>query len=116
MIVAGYSSGGNFAALIAIHAIKDGIPLAKQILISPIVDLSRVLPGFKNYEDRDTDISEEFVQWVISLYLPPDEDRRNPQVSPFWKSGKEIKTFLLQTLSWQNLIVVGAMQSIILIS
>ena len=91
MVVAGYSSGGNFAALIAIHAVKDGIPLAKQILISPIVDLSRVLPGFRNYEDKDTDITEEFVQWVISLYLPPDEDCQNPHVSPFFKPEKEIK-------------------------
>lgn len=89
--IAGYSSGGNFAALIAIRAIKDGIYLRKQILISPIVDLSRSLPGFKTYEDKDTDISDAFVHWVVGLYLPPDENPKNPAVSPFWKNSREIK-------------------------
>lgn len=91
IVIAGYSSGGNFAALIAIRAIQDGIYLRKQILISPIVDLSRSLPGFKTYEDKDTDISDAFVHWVVGLYLPPDENPKNPAVSPFWKNGSELK-------------------------
>jgi len=89
--IAGYSSGGNIAALIAIRAIKEGIYLRKQILISPIVDLSRSLPGFKAFENRDTDISDAFVHWVVGLYLPPDENPKNPAASPFWKNGSELK-------------------------
>lgn len=89
--IAGYSSGGNIAALMAIQANKDGIPIRKQILISPMVDFSRTLPGFKMYEEKDTDITAEFVHWVISLYLPPSENPRNPQASPFWAKEQDIK-------------------------
>jgi acetyl esterase len=89
--ISGYSSGGNIAAAIAIKALKEGIPIKKQILISPMVDFSRTLPGFKIYEEKDTDITEEFLHWIIGLYLPPSENPRNPKASPFWMKEKKIK-------------------------
>jgi acetyl esterase len=87
---AGYSSGGNIAALMAIQAKKDNIPILTQVLISPIVDLSRSLKQFLQYEQQDTDISEEFVQWFLKLCLPGDRDPKDPIISPFWASKKEV--------------------------
>jgi len=89
--VSGYSSGGNFAALITIQAKQEGIAIARQILISPMVDLSRSLIGFENYENKDTDISEAFVNWFLQMYIPHNVDPKDPSMSPFWQDEKNIK-------------------------
>lgn len=93
VVVAGYSSGGNFAALLAIQAKREGLPLMRQVLISPIVDLSRSFKRFKEFENQDTAISEEFVSWFLDLYIPEKEkfNSRNPTMSPFWSQPAELK-------------------------
>ena len=65
----GYSSGGNFAASIALQAAQAGLPLQYQVLISPSLDLSRQHRAFKQFEDQDTRISDEFVDWFLDLYI-----------------------------------------------
>lgn len=88
----GYSSGGNIAALMAIQANQDLIPVMLQILISPIVDLSRKLTKFLKWEEQDTDISEEFVNWFLDLYFSTDNiNPEDPQVSPIRRSNHELK-------------------------
>lgn len=87
--LAGYSSGGNIAASMAIKAKQDGIHILRQVLISPIVDLSRSLKSFLKYEQQDSDISEEFVNWFLDLCLPENVNPKDPEISPFWVS-KEI--------------------------
>lgn len=93
----GYSSGGNLAALMAIQAKKAKLPIRYQALISPIVDLSRSLTHIGKYkhletfQDKDIAVTEEFVRWVIKLYLPDDIDPSNPSISPFWQSNASIK-------------------------
>ncbi len=82
--IAGYSSGGNFAALIAIQAKKLHIPIARQMLISPLTDLSRSPKGFETFEEKDTAITEQFVQWFLSLYIPKNTTPLNPKMSPYW--------------------------------
>jgi acetyl esterase/lipase len=78
--ISGYSSGGNFAALLAIYAKEKNIPFNRQILISPVVDLSRTisrLPQYhalRQYEEKDKAISAEFVAWFIDLYIPSNLD------------------------------------------
>lgn len=91
--IVGYSSGGNFAALISAKAKKDGVVLRKQILVSPIVDLSRSLKGFDEYEQKDTDISQEFVNWFIDLYLSEKAHPKSPSISPFWLPKNELKEY-----------------------
>ena len=83
--IIGYSSGGNFAASMVIQSKEDGLPIARQILISPLVDLSRSLQDFKtNFENKDTAITETFVEWFLNLYLPEGVNLNNPWLSPFW--------------------------------
>ena len=89
--IAGYSSGGNFAALMAIQAAKENIQIARQILISPLVDLSRSLKGFEVYENQDKTISEEFVNFFLNLYIPEQMDARDPRLSPFWEKSNACK-------------------------
>jgi acetyl esterase len=91
VVISGYSSGGNFAALMAIEAKKQGIHVTRQILISPFVDLSRTLNAFKEFEDKDTDIKDEFVKWFLKLYIPPSISPKNPAISPFWVKQTDLK-------------------------
>lgn len=88
----GYSSGGNIAALMAIQAKQEHIPVMLQVLISPIVDLSRKLTKFLKWEEQDLDISEEFVNWFLDLYFSTDNiNPEDPCVSPIWQPKSELK-------------------------
>ena len=89
--IAGYSSGGNFAALIAIQAKIHKLPIARQILISPVTDLSRSFNGFEEFQDKDRNISEQFVAWFSSLYAPKPT-WRFPLVSPRWASDVDLQS------------------------
>ncbi len=89
--IAGYSSGGNFAALMTMQAKNEGISIARQILISPIVDLSRSLTGYKEYEKQDQAISEEFVNFFLNLYIPEEMNPKDPHISPFWEKPQALK-------------------------
>ncbi len=89
--IMGYSSGGNFAALLAIAASKEGIKLSRQVLISPCLDLSRSIMDFKNSEEQDSAITEGFVTWFLNHYLPANINRRNPEVSPIWASTEALQ-------------------------
>lgn len=92
VVMIGYSSGGNFAASMAIRAKMRGIPIAKQILISPLTDLSRSLQDFKEkFEDKDTVITNAFVEWFLNLYLPEGMNHKNPWVSPFFHQENHLK-------------------------
>lgn len=96
--VGGYSSGGNIATSMAIQAGKDGIPIAAQILLSPIVDLSRSLNAHKAFEEQDSDISEEFVKWFLSLYIPENANPKNPVMSPFWSEKSDLQRLPLTAI------------------
>lgn len=93
MVIAGYSSGGTLAALISSKAKKDGIHFLRQVLISPLMDLSRSLKGFEEFEKKDTDISQEFANWIIDLYLPENANPKDPAISPFWLPKKELREY-----------------------
>ena len=90
--IVGYSSGGNFAATMALQARKEGIHVTQQVLVSPIVDLSRSLQGFENYERQDKAISEEFINFFLKLYVPEKTDLKDPLLSPFWAKKEEVRT------------------------
>jgi len=88
----GYSSGGNFAASMSLIAKDDNLPLARQLLISPVVDLSRSLNDFKeNFEEKDKVITEKFVQWFLNLYIPTNQNPKNPWLSPFFQKQERLK-------------------------
>lgn len=91
LVIAGYSSGGNFATLMAMKAKENGINIVKQILVSPIVDLSRSLYGFEEYENQDKAISEEFISFFLDLYIPKNINPRNPHMSPIWEKDQKLQ-------------------------
>ena len=89
--IGGYSSGGNFAALLCLMARFKGFPIAREILISPTLDLARVPKGFEEFESLDTAISEGFVKWFVSKYLPNHILPSYPFASPLWINDRCFK-------------------------
>lgn len=84
--ISGYSSGGNLAALMTLQAKKDKLPVALQILISPILDLSRSLKKYVKFENEDS-FPNYLVDWFIELYLQNNFNTYYaPEISPFWSS------------------------------
>lgn len=96
LAICGYSSGGNLAALTAIKAKEENLPLFLQILISPLLDLSRSLNHFKCDEDKDG-FSNTLAQWFIDSYLQQHPNRKDPRISPYWSDNlnKLPPTYLL---------------------
>lgn len=88
IVLAGYSSGGNFAAQIALTL---ELPVRCQILASPIVDLSRSLVAYGEFEQEDKAISEEFVRWFLKLYIPESADPVDPLLSPYYQTISNTK-------------------------
>lgn len=85
ILLMGYSSGGNLAAALAPIFIKNDLPLKTLYLISPILDFTRSVTEYRQaFENKDKIISEDFVNWLQSLYVPIMNDATNPKISPFF--------------------------------
>jgi acetyl esterase len=84
LAVGGDSSGGNFAAFIAIKARNEHLPLSHQFLVSPAVDLSRSITGFEEFEREDLLLQPALARWAYNQYLPKGIDPKNPNVSPYF--------------------------------
>jgi len=83
--VCGYSSGGNFAALIALKCREEGIPLQAQILLCPCLDLSCSMSSHARYSHGYL-LDVEDVQWYLEQYLPENINVKSPKVSPLWEN------------------------------
>lgn len=60
--VGGDSAGGTLAAVLALHARDEGIPLALQALFYPSVQLGAVNPSFQAYA-QGTLLTEDLMRW-----------------------------------------------------
>ena len=87
----GYSSGVNLAAALAPIFIKNELPLKTLYLISPVLDFTRSITGYRHaFEDKDKVISEDYIEWFQSLYIPIMNDMTNPKISPYFIDEKDI--------------------------
>jgi acetyl esterase/lipase len=86
VVLSGYSSGGNLASILAIDAKKNGCNILKNILISPLVDLSCTIKGYEKFEEADISCPDYrgFVKWIAALYLPTNVSTTNPHASPLF--------------------------------
>lgn len=82
IILAGDSSGGNLAALVAIKAAKDDISNVKgQLLLVPATDLARTGESHKTY---DKGYLLDRVDWFYDFYVPNVGERKKPEISPLY--------------------------------
>ena len=76
--VGGDSAGGNLAAVLA----REGRGrVAFQLLIYPVIDLSREHPSYATFADAPFLTARE-MRWLRDLYLTGEEDARDPRASP----------------------------------
>jgi acetyl esterase len=78
--VAGDSSGGSFAAVLAQMAREDGLALRHQLLLYPVIDRNFDRPSYREFE-KGYLLSAELMRWFWQQYASEDfaEDWR---VSP----------------------------------
>eukprot|EP01018_Ginkgo_biloba_P039749 Gb_36988 [translate_table: standard] len=89
IFLAGDSSGGNIAHHVARRAVESGIPIAGNILLTPMfggqrrTDSERRLDGkyFVTLQDRD---------WYWKAFLPEGADRNHPACNPFGPDGPKL--------------------------
>lgn len=78
--VAGDSSGGNLAAVVAVRARDAGIPLALQVLIYPVTDADQTTRSYREY-GAGHGMSRDDMEWFWHHYMG-DRDRFHPEASP----------------------------------
>ena len=86
IVISGYSSGGNYAALVAIRLRDEGIRLAYQVLMCPVLDLTCSLPSHHEMGEGYI-LDAKSIEWFLNLYLPKDVDRKDPKISPLWEKN-----------------------------
>lgn len=70
--VVGDSSGGNLAAAVALTARDEGLPLAVQVLIYPVLDnRPDRYPSYKQYADGYF-LTRKAMDWYLQQYIPRD--------------------------------------------
>jgi acetyl esterase len=82
--VAGDSSGGNLAAIVAHELTRAGTPPAFQVLIYPMLDATASSPSYEEFA-AGFGFTSEKSRWYFDQYLPPGVDRREPRVSPLFE-------------------------------
>ncbi len=88
IIMAGDSAGGNLAAVTAIEArwMKTP-PIAGQILIYPVTDLSKFNTNSHRDFARGYYLTRQYMEKFRDYYVPSPSDRINPKVSPLLEAN-----------------------------
>lgn len=81
-VLAGDSAGGNLVAAIAARlSVAAPGSIAAQILITPVLDSDFDRPSYLDPE-RQLSLTRDHMRWFFDQYVPSDEDRADPRVSP----------------------------------
>lgn len=78
--VEGDSGGGFPAAVCAVTARDEGLPLRHQLLLYPSLDCTMSEPTWETHGKHGFD--KRIMQWFIDHYLPEGADPRDPLASP----------------------------------
>ncbi len=78
--VAGWSAGGNLAAVVAQHARSTGLAVIGQILVCPVIDGSTVHPSHRENADGYA-LTASVMAWFWDNYTER-ADRTDPRASP----------------------------------
>lgn len=83
--VAGDSSGGNLAAVVALLARDAGIKLSLQLLVYPVTDCHMNTRSYQQYANG-FGLTRDEMEWFIGHYLRSQSDRDDPRASPLLHS------------------------------
>ncbi len=80
LVVAGDSAGGNLAAVVALRARDEGLPLALQVLIYPVTDADLDSSGYLRLGEG-LNLTRAKMEWYWARYLD-GADGGHPHASP----------------------------------
>lgn len=105
LAVGGDSAGGNLAAIAAQAARDEGLALAAQLLVYPVVDLELDQAA---YPSRVENESGYYVGWAdieacVGTYLAGGVDPRDPRVSPLRGSVAGVAPAVVVTAEYDTL-------------
>jgi acetyl esterase/lipase len=81
LAVAGWSAGGNLAAVVAQRARDEGGPeLAGQLLVTPVTDSDLTRPSYSENADGYV-LTKPLMEWFFDHYVDP-ADRVDPRIAP----------------------------------
>jgi acetyl esterase len=81
--VGGDSAGGNMAAVTALQARDEGLPLRYQLLVYPVTDCTM---SSSSYEENAEGyfLTRDTMDWFIGHYLSGGAEAKHPRVSPLY--------------------------------
>lgn len=81
--VGGDSAGGNLAAVTALQARDEGLPLRHQLLVYPVTDATM---SSSSYEENAEGylLTRDSMDWFIGHYLSGGAEAKDPRVSPLY--------------------------------
>jgi acetyl esterase len=81
--VGGDSAGGNLAAVVAIHAAQEHLPLAFQLLVYPATDFAELSDSRRAFGEGFF-LTTGFMDKATESYAPDPATRRDPRLSPLY--------------------------------
>jgi acetyl esterase/lipase len=84
LTIAGDSSGGNLAAVVTRELSREGLPIASQFLIYPMLDATASSPSYSEFA-TGYGFTREKSLWYFQQYLSDSVDRHDPHVSPLFE-------------------------------
>lgn len=84
LVVGGDSAGGNLTACLMHDLVTAGIqPPRAQLLVYPGLDARLETPSMRDLRDQPL-LPATRIDWYLNLYLPEEQDRLDPRVSPIF--------------------------------
>lgn len=97
LFLVGDSAGGNLAVSICQRAASLGLPApAGIVLFSPWLDLSLGSPSLDGKRSKDPFFHKERLHALLDAYLPADQNRADPLVSPLFGDLSRLPPLYLQ--------------------
>lgn len=107
--IGGDSMGGNYSAIVAQEAKRNGLPLpALQLLIYPAIDISEDTPARTTYGETYP-LSTDTMDWFMGHYLPDGADKTHLRISPGQEMNLEgLSPAIVVTAGFDPLVDEGA--------
>ena len=105
IVVGGDSAGGGLTVALMMHLRDTGAELPGCAwLVSPWTDLTLSGATLLEKEAVDPILHEGYLRELVSAYLPPDMDRKDPRVSPLFANLSGLPPMLIQVGSDEGLL------------
>ena len=95
--ISGDSAGGGLSVATTLSIKDDNGILPNAIMpISPWVEMDPVSQSYEDNKELDPFVSKDGIAWFSSVYVPNENERKNPYASPLYGDFKDFPPMLIQ--------------------